>query len=84
MHPHIRNHGSPPILDDAYYAKWKEAMKSHISSSSVQLWRIIKQGFKLSYPNHLSPREVVDEQLKATAKHMLDKAMTKEIEDLYE
>ena len=56
-------------------------MKSHVSSSSVQLWRIIKNGFKPVDPDNLSPREVVDKQLNATAKHMLDKAMTKENND---
>ena len=56
-------------------------MESHVCSSSVQLWRVIKNGFNPHDPNNLTPSEVVDEQLNATAKHMLQKAMTKESVD---
>jgi alpha-galactosidase len=53
-------------------------MESHVCSPSVQLWRVIKDGFKPHDPKNLTPSEVVDEQLNATAKHMIQKAMTED------
>jgi hypothetical protein len=51
-------------------------MKSHISSSSTHLWRVIKNGFAPHDPLLLTGREEVDEQLNATAKHLLQQAVT--------
>ena len=50
-------------------------MKSHICSSSTQLWKIIRVGFN---PNNLTPREEVDEQLNTTALHIIQQSLTKE------
>jgi hypothetical protein len=46
-------------------------MKSHISSSSAHLWRVIQNGFAPHDPHNLTGREEVDEQLNATAKHLI-------------
>jgi hypothetical protein len=46
-------------------------MNSHIHSSSIELWRIIKEGYKPHEPNNITQQEVVDDQLNATALHMI-------------
>src|SRR5664279_3147800 len=69
------------MLDSSRFTNWKCAMESHVCSSSVQLWRVIKDGFKPHDPGNLTPSEIVDEKLNATAKHMLQKAMTEESVD---
>jgi hypothetical protein len=51
-------------------------MQSHVRSSSTELWRIIKEGFKPHDPNNLSRRDVVDDQLNATALHMIHMAVS--------
>jgi hypothetical protein len=51
-------------------------MKSHISSSSTHLWRVIKNGFAPHDPLTLFGREEVDEQLNATAKHLIQQALS--------
>jgi hypothetical protein len=51
-------------------------MKSHISISSTHLWRVIQNGFAPHDPHNLTGREEVDEQLNATAKHLLQQAIT--------
>jgi hypothetical protein len=51
-------------------------MKSHISSSSTHLWRVIQNGFAPHDPLNLTKREEVDEQLNVTAKHLLQQAMS--------
>ena len=47
-------------------------MKSHINSSSIELWRIIQEGFKAVNPNNLTRREVAEKQLNASALHMIE------------
>ncbi|KAK1608652.1 hypothetical protein QYE76_032325 [Lolium multiflorum] len=47
-----------------------------LSSSCTELWRVIKEGFKPHDANDLSRREVVDDQLNATALHMIHLAVT--------
>jgi hypothetical protein len=73
--PHINNMGSPPKLDSRNFTKWQGLMKSHISSSSTHLWRVIQNGFAPHDSLNLTGREEVDEQLNATAKHLLQQAM---------
>jgi hypothetical protein len=73
--PHINNMGSPPKLDSRNFIKWQVLMKSHISSSSTHLWRVIQNGFAPHDPFNLTRREEVDEQLNATAKHLIQQAM---------
>jgi hypothetical protein len=46
--PHIANCGPPPPLDAPSFANWHANMKSDINFASIELWRIIKQGFKPS------------------------------------
>jgi hypothetical protein len=50
-------------------------MKSHINSSSIELWRIIQEGYKVVDPNNLSRREVAEKQLNASALHMIELAV---------
>jgi hypothetical protein len=73
--PHINNMGSPPNLDSHNFIKWQGLMKSHISSSSTHLWRFIQNCFAPHDPLNLTGREEVDEQLNATAKHLLQQAV---------
>jgi hypothetical protein len=73
--PHINNMGSPPKLDSRNFIKWQGLMKSHISSSSTHLWRVIRNGFAPQDPLNLTGREEVDEQLNATTKHLLQQAV---------
>jgi hypothetical protein len=46
-------------------------MASHVHSSSIELRRIVENGFKAKDPNNLTRREVVDSQLNASALHMI-------------
>src|SRR5215216_1644879 len=46
-------------------------MKSHVCSSSIELWRIIEYGIHIGDPINLTRIEVVDSQLNATALHMI-------------
>src|SRR6187455_897330 len=50
-------------------------MKSHVNSASIELWRIIRVGYKAVDPNNLTRREVVDAQLNASALHMIELAV---------
>ena len=70
-HPNITNRGDPPKLDSVNFNTWQAKMRSHICSSSNELWRVIESGFKPFDPSNLSRREVVDGQLNATALHMI-------------
>jgi hypothetical protein len=53
-------------------------MLYHISSSSTQLWRIIKDEYKPHVPKNLSPREVVENQINAFALFIIQKFLTLE------
>jgi alpha-galactosidase len=44
----------------------------------MQLWRVIKNGYSLSDPDNLTSSEIIDEQLNASAMHMLEKSMANE------
>ena len=46
-------------------------MKSHVQSSSIELWSIIVNGLRVVNEDNMTRREVVDSQLDATAKHMI-------------
>ena len=50
-------------------------MKSFICSSSIELWKIVEEGFKANNPHNLTRREVVDSQLNATALYMIQQAV---------
>ena len=81
-HPRINNCGDPPPLDLSAFVSWSRDMKSHVKSSSIELWRIIEQGFKPHDPDNFTRREVVDGQLNATAMFMIEKAVGKANEGL--
>ena len=55
-HPRINNCGDPPKLDTSAFISWSKEMKSHIKSSSIELWRIIEQGYKPHDASNLSRR----------------------------
>ena len=56
-------------------SQWKYVMKSHVCSSSIELWRIIQVGYKPHDPTNLTRIEVVEAQLDATALYMIQKAV---------
>ena len=70
-HPHINHRGDPPKLSDHTFAQWQYLMKSHVQSSSIELWSIIVNGLRVVNEDNMTRREVVDSQLDATAKHMI-------------
>jgi hypothetical protein len=43
--PHLASCGPPPPLDAYSFANWQDNMRSHINFVSIELWRIIQQGF---------------------------------------
>ena len=51
-------------------------MHSHISSSSIELMRIVEEGFSPYDAKKLTRAEVVDKQINATALCMIQKALT--------
>ncbi|KAK1678322.1 hypothetical protein QYE76_039170 [Lolium multiflorum] len=74
--PRILTHGSPPLLDSNTFENWQFLMKSHVRSASTKLWRIIEEGYSPRDPKNLTRREVVDDQLNATAINMIHLAVT--------
>ncbi|KAK1664531.1 hypothetical protein QYE76_052690 [Lolium multiflorum] len=74
--PHILSHGSPPLLESNNFENWQFLMKSHVRSASTELWRIIEEGYSPRDPKHLTRREVVDDQLNATAINMIHMVVT--------
>ena len=85
-HPHITHQGQPPPLTPKSFDNWQNKMKSYLCSSSIELWRIVEQGFKAVNPNNLTRRGVGDSQLNASALYMLQQAVGEKdlphIEDL--
>ena len=69
--PHIMSLGPPPILDKDDYPAWVFRMKSHIKSSSAELWRIVEDGYHPYDPRNLTPREAMDDQLNNIALFMI-------------
>jgi hypothetical protein len=74
-HPQVSHRGDPPLLKDYTFSQWQYMMKSHVCSSSIELWRIIQVGYKPHDPTNLTRREVVEAQLDATALYMIQKAV---------
>ena len=52
--PHIIPQGAPPMLDTSNFANWQYLMRSHISSSSIELMRIVEDGFSPYDPKKLT------------------------------
>lgn len=46
-------------------------MESHISNSLVALWKIMGHGFNPVDVGNLTPHEVIDQELNATAIHLI-------------
>src|SRR5664279_2860627 len=57
QHPRINNVGAPPLVDSSHFSNWKASMKSHMCSSSMQLWRVIKKGILCLLYTSPSPRD---------------------------
>ena len=74
-HPHIVHRGDPPKLTPKAFPKWQAKMKSYLCCSSIELWRIVEEGFKANDPRNLTRREVVNCQLNATALYMIQQAV---------
>ena len=74
--PHLTPQGPPPKLDTVNFAYWQYLMESHLKSCSMELWRIILQGYAPVFPDNLTRREEVDCQLNANALHIIQQAMT--------
>jgi hypothetical protein len=60
--PHLASCGLPPPLDASSFANWQDNMLSHINFVSIELWRIIEQGFHPSSKdlNNSQPWEHID------------------------
>ena len=69
--PHINSLGPPPMIDASIFSNWQFLMKSHLSSSCTQLWRVIMSGFKPVDPTNLSAKEEIDNQLNATTLNII-------------
>ena len=61
-HHHIVNQGPPPPLNPKDFERWQSKMMSYLNSSSIELWRIVRVGFKAQNPNHMTRGEVVESQ----------------------
>lgn len=56
------------------------SLTDHISHiGNLGHWDIIKRGFNPADPNNLTPSEVIDQQLNATARRMIQKGLPKDI-----
>ena len=64
--------GPPPKLNALAFASWQRSMKSHINSASIELWRIIEEGYKVADPSNVTRREFAEKQLNASALHMIE------------
>src|SRR5664279_3604476 len=71
QHPRINNVGAPPLVDSSHFTDWKASMKSHVCCSSMQLWRVIEQGYSPKDSNNLTSSEIIDKKLNALAMNML-------------
>jgi hypothetical protein len=75
--PCILPHGPPPLLlDYNQFGDWKFLMRSYMRSASIELWRIIEEGYSPRDHMNLTRREVVDNQLNAIAINMIHLAIT--------
>jgi hypothetical protein len=76
--PHLASGGPPPPLDASSFANWQDNMRSHIKFVSIELWRIIEQGFNPTSKdlNNLLPWEHIDKQLNAYALHLIHMSLS--------
>jgi hypothetical protein len=59
--PHLASCSPPPPLDAYSFANWQDNTRSHINFMSIELWRIIEQGFNPTSKdlNNLLPWELI-------------------------
>jgi hypothetical protein len=76
--PHLASCGPPPPLDASSFANWQDNMRSHINFVSIELWRIIEQGFHPSSKdlNNLQQWELIDKQLNTSALHLIHMSLS--------
>jgi hypothetical protein len=76
--PHLASCGPPPPLDASSFANWQDNMRSHINFVSIELWRIIEQGYHPTSKvlSNLLPWEQIDKQLNASALHLIHMSLT--------
>jgi hypothetical protein len=76
--PHLASCGPLPPLDASSIANWQDNMRSHINFVSIELWRIIEQGFHPSSKDliNLQPCELIDQQLNASALHLIHMSLS--------
>jgi hypothetical protein len=76
--PHLASCGPPPPLDASSFANWQDNMRSHINFVSIELWRIIEQGYRPTSKDlsNLLPWEQIDKQLNASALHLIHMSLT--------
>jgi hypothetical protein len=76
--PHLASCGPPPPLDASSFANCQDNMRSHINFVSIELWRIIEQGFHPTSKDlsNLLPWEQIDKQLNASALHLIHMSLT--------
>ena len=67
--------GPPPKLNALAFASWQRSMKSHVNSASIELWRIIEDGYHVEDPSNMTKREFAEKQLNASALHMIELAL---------
>jgi hypothetical protein len=68
----------PAPLDASSFANWQDNMHSHINFVSIELWRIIEQGFHPTSKDltNLLPWEQIDKQLNASSFHLIHMSPT--------
>jgi hypothetical protein len=76
--PHLASCGPPPPLDASSFVNWQDNMRSHINFVSIELWRIIEQGFHPSSKdlNNLQPWDLINKQLNASALHLIHMSLS--------
>jgi hypothetical protein len=76
--PHLASCGPPPPLYGSSFANRQDNMRSHINIVSIELWRIIEQGFNPTSKdlNNLLPWETIDKQLNASALHLIHMSLS--------
>jgi hypothetical protein len=68
--------GPPPKLNALAFASWQRSMKSHVNSASIELWRIIEEGYIVEDPSNMTKREFAEKQLNASALHMIELSLS--------
>ena len=74
--PHYAHVGNPPMLDASSFANWQFLMRSHLSSASTELWRIVEEGYYPVDPSDITTGEYADKQHNATALNHIQRALT--------